>query len=432
MIDAIPHAEVLQLRPGAACLFTYRQCLKRIACAALLSFCFPYLTPVRTSTDLQPFSLLLAFCVLLCAGAKSNFGLSITKPLALLVVPALYSILVSIAYGKFEVRSVAGYFCLVLFAWAGYTINREGLASQKLVCWSIGIWALAAMLEASFSGTLLLFLLPRVSTSAGRGVVGLAPEPFHYAATLLMMFILIRFCFMKGLINSKWYWWSCLGVVFQVALLARSASIALSLVLYPVLLAIFPIRPKRLLVVFALLLATYFSLRYMRDAYADVRIVSIGNIALENPQLLLAGDASIDERVSHIAVSFHGFWSSLPFAFGHGTAAWSTYLQRTLLEHFSFLPESSKGDRIMSAYGSALFELGYAGLIIPAVQLYSFARQKEAGMAVLGLFLAICMLHAVPLSHPLFGFILGTSEFMRQRDRTNLSPLIARAPAPAS
>ncbi|MGH9615361.1 MAG: hypothetical protein ACRD28_01385 [Acidobacteriaceae bacterium] len=408
-------AETANFRPRNICLAgAYRKCLEWLACTAFLSFCFPYLTPVRSSTDLQPYSLFLAVALLVLAAAKPGLNVKIVKSLALLFVPAAYSLLISMAYAGFELRSVAGYFCLAIYGCAGYTIAKERLVGPKLIYWAIAVWGIAAILETVVSGKLFSFILPRVSTTAGRGVVGLAPEPFHYGATILLLFILLRLLYLKGLVSRNCYLWCFIGIIAQVLFLAKSATIALFFVVYGGLEAIFPVTVKKIALASVLITSMYFLIISIHGEMSDIRIVAIAKALIDDPRLLLLGDASVNDRVTHVVVSLYGFWTSLPFAFGHGTTAWGTFLQQTLFNHFPSLSEASQGNRIMSGYGACLFELGYIGLMIPAVQIFSFSMQKEKGMVVLGIFLAICMFHIVPIAHPLFGFILGTSECLRR------------------
>jgi hypothetical protein len=397
-----------------ACHATYKKCLKWLATATILLFCFPYLTPVRTSTDLQPYALFPAIGVVVLAGIRPYAKLRITRPLALLFIPAVYSLLISAAHSGFELRSIAGYFFVAIYAWSGYVLQKEHLTSPKFIAWAIALWGVAGVSETFISGGIFSFILPRFSTSLERGVVGLASEPSNYASTLIMLFILIRLLYIKGLVSRKFHWWCCLAIIVQVVFIARSSVGALFMIVYAMLCVILQPSIKKILVSFVLILSVYWTLTSLSSSISDVRIVAITTQVMENPRLLLVSDASINERLSHVVVSLYGFCISLPFAFGYGTTAWGDFLPHALQGNFPMLSDSDQGGRIMSAYGGALFELGYIGLVIPAVQIFSFVRQKENGITILGIFLAICMIHIVPISHPLFGFILGTSEYLRR------------------
>jgi hypothetical protein len=127
----------------------------------------------------------------------------------------------------------------------------------------------------------------------------------------------------------------------------------------------------------------------------------------QGPELVLLMDGSVNDRIFHIYFSVLGSlqYHLLP----HGYSAWLPYLHRMLPLYQPYAWHVSD-TRIMSGYGSALFELGFLGLLIPAsitAALYRGFRKHGRLYLALIVFVNAIMWTSIPLSFPLVSFLIG-------------------------
>jgi hypothetical protein len=157
-------------------------------------------------------------------------------------------------------------------------------------------------------------------------------------------------------------------------------------------------------------------------------------LILNDPLSLVLLDASANDRFFHIVFSLKGFFdnSALP----NGFDSWIPYAKSQLdvFSGYVIAQWFSLGGRIMSGYGSLLFETGFFGLLIPLAVLYSYYQAFRNGTFLrgscicLGCFLL--MLSATPLAYPLFAFNLAMLDIMaiNANTRFNLSNSIQHHP----
>jgi len=149
---------------------------------------------------------------------------------------------------------------------------------------------------------------------------------------------------------------------------------------------------------------------YLAETRAGLLLADL----LDDPVSAL-DDGSVADRLIHTVVPIHAFisggWT------GFGLATWGNHglelasrIEGTVVRPS---PYSSFGDRILSGWGSALFELGVIGLIligaVSKIFLNEAAREKDRRHTYLLLLLLIqlIMISAVPLALPVFSFFVG-------------------------
>jgi hypothetical protein len=341
--------------------------------------------------------------------ARYGLYLRLTRPIILLGIVLAYALILSCLYRDVGIRSIAGYLSAFVIAWASYLIHQHGLFKVSLIKKVLWIWTAIGIIQLLFAADFGRWVLPDMRTTEGRGVISLAPEPSYYGAVCILIFVLIRMLRAKAYVDDKFCRSCNYLLLFQIVVLAKSPMSILILLLYVVINQVVNFKFRNLITAMILVCVGSFASFYF---FPESRMVSLAKLLREDPRFFYITDASINDRLSHIVISLSGFIDSLPYGVGYGTNAWSDYLFHNA-RNFPDFPYMFDASRIMCAFGGALFELGYIGLILPFVVLYSFLSQKEKEMKTVGLFLCAFMFQAVPLAFPLFGFTIGLSEAMR-------------------
>ncbi len=136
----------------------------------------------------------------------------------------------------------------------------------------------------------------------------------------------------------------------------------------------------------------------------------------DDPLQVFERDASVGERTAHVLLSGMSLWNSKGVGYGPGT--WNDHalelrdsapdwIQRMTVRKFDL------GGRVMSGWGTAMFELGIVGLLFIATALIIMGKSVAASprLAPVALLSAILvsatMIGAVPLALPAFGYIIG-------------------------
>ncbi|HIB1801565.1 TPA: hypothetical protein ACWWAW_002017, partial [Enterococcus faecium] len=140
-------------------------------------FClFPYVTIIKTGSDVQPYALIFAILFLIYLFLKNKYIKSF-NPSFLLLLPIVYSVIMLSNSFSFLLwlRSFYGYLTIPILSLVAY--NSFSLLSGKILNFSIKIWFLFAIVQKfiyKFFGNI---LVARISTSTDRGVTSLAVEP---------------------------------------------------------------------------------------------------------------------------------------------------------------------------------------------------------------------------------------------------------------
>lgn len=366
---------------------------------------FPYIRVLPIGSDVQPTALVLGLCVFL-ASTTSRIPKETTPLLVVLVGAVLIAVITGV--NATALRALANYFSLFIIAVATYGAlkARRGLSTGFLSV-TVWIWFFVGLIQTVVARSFLTFLLSNARSTANRGVVGLGPEPTSYGIHCLVLMILVT-----DLCTGRQRKWNLAALVIQILLFARSSMTVLFLALWG--LAYLATRAglvKSLIgAIFAsaLGLGILQALAHLTITVKGVRIFDIIRLVTAAPTLILVRDQSISDRVSAIVFSLAGAFQHwfLP----HGFISWSAWVAEIGPRTARYIPYYTAGDRIMSGYGAAIFELGFLGLVIPYVVTRAasvrYARDRKRFITI-GIVLNLLLLTAVPLAYPPIGFLIG-------------------------
>lgn len=372
-----------------------------------LFFCFfPYLTPVATNTDLQPYALLLSLVV--CIIYRWRLPLA----LWLLGVPTLVALLLWMMdlSSFFAFRSFAGYLSLWTIAIATYVLLRQSDKVDRMlrsfVAFATWIWLVAGLIETFINPSLFASFIPNISLDVDRGVTGLATEPSFYAIYCIFLIGLNLLC--RG--NDRLI---IALLLFQIVFLAKSAIGVVMLAILFAYWGVIFVSPHRLAVVALTAVAGALITKYVLPQFLDLRLASLVIDIWENPALVLQVDTSVNARVGHMLFSVYGFVDNLGLP--HGFDHFHHYVADKLSDgDYVWLGVNEPGLKIMSGYGSALFELGVFGMFVPlavTLMIFSHFRGRGRTAAVVNLYVHTIMFAAIQLSLPLLGVCLGYMAF---------------------
>jgi len=380
----------------------------------LFSF-FPYVTLYPVNSDIQPWCILFVLVFSLLLFYKNTKFPSEISPLWLPFMCSLGLLVVSSDILS-AIRSVFGYLTIGLVPFAFYFILKyEYDLFEKFIKITSIIYFIVGLVQILFYKQFMSFLLNRLSTSENRGVTSLAPEPTFYG--IICLFLILIFLSLN--IKNKYAYIYIL--LFQIFFLAQSSMTILFLIIFIFYYSIFKLNIK---VVFFTLFGvmTVFTFLYNIDlASYNIRAIQLLNIFLEEPTNILIVDASVNDRVSAIYFSLKGFFDNYILPNGFGT--YTTYLSLELPKQTTFW-WVSESNRIMSYYGSILFELGFVGIVIPFT--YSFIifkayKYKLRDFLLYLFFLNTILFSAIPLSFPFVGIYIATLLYKAKHETITCS-----------
>lgn len=392
--------------------------------AFFVAVLFPYLRVLPTGSDVQPTALALGAVVIL-ASATGRFPRIITPLFVVLAASLLVGAVTGV--NATAVRGMANYFSLCVISFATYSaLKARGGLSRRLVAITVWVWFSVGLLQFAVSRSFMTGLLSNARTTANRGVVGLAPEPTAYGIHCLILLVLVQELFdgraRRVLVGALW---------IQILVFAQSSMTILILLTWGLLhLAANAGARKTLIggsaavVVGAVVVR---QLAALAEQVRGVRVLDLLRLVVSAPALVLARDESVSERVG--AVFFSLFGAVNGWLLPHGFVSWRGFIQEAGPRFARYIPHYSVGDRIMSGYGAALYELGFVGLLVPFVVTqaaslrYAHDRKRFITIALL---LNLLFLMALPLAYPPIGFLIG---YFCYYGITGITPNVV-APAP--
>jgi len=383
---------------------------------------FPYISLVRRPFDTQPYAFLLSLVILM--GFLAAGKLSLPRPLWALTMPAVYSIAIFFVSEGSEfgaLRSIVGYVSVFAISAAAYKVS--GYLYPKLLGFSVFVWLLIGVIQTVMDKEFGTWLLARFSTTPLRGVTSLAVEPSFYAVMNIFFILLNELFYSRRLYRRRWYFLILCAAVLQIIL---SSSVLGLLLLSAFLLAksvsiLWASKRARSIysgmglavVTWGFLLSLVWL--FLNEGYlGETRAGWLLADFLDDPISVL-DDESVAARLLHIVVPIYAFisggWTGLGLAtWGNHGLELASQIEGTVVR---LSPYSSFGDRILSGWGSALFELGVFGLImigaVSKIFLNEAAREKDRRHVYLLLLLLIqlVMISAVPLALPVFSLLVG-------------------------
>jgi len=372
--------------------------------------------PLPIQTDTQPNALLMASLAFLV-------GRRVPLPLPVWTLLVLFAgALAMFIIGGASVdgaRSLVGYTTVFVCAAATLVLAASDIRlSDKLLDYTVYVWAFVGAVQLLLWRPFMTFLVTASRTTETRGVASLSNEPSLYATTMVF-FILFYFmrrreksfpvflCIVQIILFSQ----SALGVLFVIMMMGLYVLLRFS-------------APSAIIAVMALLAILFALFMYGGDLLAGTRIGSLLTILKEDPFRVMQLDASVSERVASIFFSLKG---AVDNAFvPHGFNAWKDYSLAEDMIYKGIISSDSGVDRIMSGYGSALFEMGWVGLTIPILITVGIVKSmwRENWPRALSFLLVVhlLLLTPVPLSFPLLGLLIG-EIFSHTLDRSRAGPV---------
>lgn len=366
---------------------------------------FPYIRIAPLGSDVQPTAVILGAIVIL-SSTSGRFPRAIVPLFVVMVSAGL--IAVATGLNALTIRGLANYFSLFIISFAAYSaLKAEGGLSRRFIATTIGIWFTVGFVQVAIRHDFLTILLSNARTTANRGVVGLAPEPTSYGIHCLILLLLVNELFggrEKRLLGA--------ALLVQVLLFARSSMAVLFLLIWGV--AYLATRAGVIrsmiggLALGIVAVGAFELLARLAERIKGVRIFDLVRLVATAPALILVRDQSISDRVAGITFSFAGAFDG--WLLPHGFTSWTRWVQEIGPRMIRYIPYYTAGDRIMSGYGAAVYELGFIGLLIPYVVThaaslhYGTDRRRFVTVAVV---LNLLFLTALPLAYPPVGFLIG-------------------------
>ncbi len=201
--------------------------LRLAAAVFLLAAIFPYVSPVRTPFDTQPWTLIVAAIVLVFLYDGSRpFG-----PYFLIAGYAGLILAAGFVRGTSRLqeglRSLVVYASVALIAWAASRLYRHIPAWLFLA--GVAIWLIVTIIQVVGDPAFLSGILPRMPeygfSAGGRGVRALAPEPSYFIKVMIGFLVLNEFFHKDRRYGRAVYLGVAAAVVFQVVLAQAGFSV---------------------------------------------------------------------------------------------------------------------------------------------------------------------------------------------------------------
>jgi len=392
---------------------------------------FPYLSLIRTPFDTLPFAVIFSILIFSIFLIKKDDNLSFPFPLWTLFLIFLYALGIYFINSDYYygMRSLTGYASVFFITLASY--NTFKYINVKNYIFSIYIWLFFGIAQLLFNKNFGRWLVPRMSTSVERGVTSLAVEPSYYATVCIFALILNELFYRNAKYNRKLYYILMCILVFQIIISFSGLGFLFLLVFFfskCISLIFFNRGIKRNQIFFPSIIIPLFIifLFLYLPALQNTRAGILLRSGLRGPTTLLFTDQSVADRVSHVLLSFYSLFYSYGIGLGLGT--WGDYSNLLTASAGGRIEELanvwlSTGGRIMSGWGSVIYEIGIFGVLFVMVFLWIMfvgsRRNKEMKSVYFMSMLTIgfIMLMAVPIAFPLFGYTLGVFLYYAYRGK---------------
>jgi len=241
-------------------------------------------------------------------------------------------------------------------------------------------------------------------TTAERGVTGLATEPTYYG--VVMLFYILFFRVVRPRFERMYIFLASLAIL----VFAKSAMAALFLISYFFVLSFF----GRYWSIRFGYIGMIFSLPFLFRFLPDSRMKNLLSSLIDNPVDVLLVDASVNDRFFHVFLSLKGFFVN--FGLPHGFSSFAGFAENQLSIYSGIIISEwfSLSGRIMSGLGSALFELGFFGLLylfIPIYVLYPLCRNGVGFFMSITFLFFVILISAMPLGFSLFPLFLAVVNY---------------------
>lgn len=385
---------------------------------------FPYISIpiINIGSDIQPYTIIYVFLLILILIVKRE-KLSLPYPLWIICLILFYATILYFINADFVfgLRSLAGYISIFLIAVASYLTFKH--LNLKAFFLSISIWMIFGIIQLLFKKDFGYNLIVRMSTSPNRGVTSLAVEPSFYAIMCMFFLILNEIFYQRNKYESRVYLVIIFILCFQIFISYSGMGLLLLSIFFIV--KIFEILLQKMtirgIIRVSLCAMGSFIIFWSFTYFPLLQITRAGQILSKfiiNPMELLFSDASMADRASHIVVSFYSLIYSNGLGLGLGT--WGEHCNLLISSAGGWVEKLanvnfSTGGRIMSGWGTAVYELGVVGMLLILVYLWLILmasrriqnKKVKANLTGTMIIVFIMLLMAVPLAMPFFGYILG-------------------------
>lgn len=357
----------------------------------------PYVGIFNLQSDQQPFVHLLSiplFLIFIFFARIDKVSMVLFFPLFLVFVLLILSPEMNSFRSAYNYISFFIVFFVALSLFKSTKINFNHVL--LLTFW---LWFFVGFVQL-FYADFLLFLVNNPRTTEGRGVTSLATEPTYYG--IVMLFYILFFKLSEIRFKSLYIFLCSFAVLF----IAKSAMAALFLFLYLFVVSFF----GRYWSIRFLYLTIFFSIPFIFQYLPDSRMKQLISSIFDDPVKVVLVDASVNDRFFHVFLPIKGFFENLGLPYGfssfvdYSTDQIGIYSTVIIVEWFSV------SGRIMSGLGSALFELGFFGLIYIFLPIYILYPLRIHGMSLFisTLFLYfVIFVSAVPVGFTFFPVFLA-------------------------
>lgn len=392
---------------------------------------FPYLSLIQTPFDTQPFAVIFSILIFSIFLIRKDNDLSFPFPLWVLFLIFLYALGIYFVNSNYYygIRSLVGYASVFFIAFASYKTFKY--FNITIYIFSIYIWLFFGIVQLLFNKNFGKWFVPRMSTSIERGVTSLAVEPSYYATVCIFALILNELFYRNAKYNRKLYYILMCILIFQIIISFSGSGFLFLLVFFfskCISLIFFErgIKKHRILfsstIIFFLIILLFLYLPALQCTRAGVLLKN----TLNDPLTLLFTDQSVADRISHVLLSFYSLFYSHGIGLALGT--WGDHANLLTTSAGGKIEEIanvwlSTGGRIMSGWGTVIYEIGIFGVLFIIVFLWimftGLRRNKEmkAVYFISMLTIGFIMLMAVPIAFPLFGYTLGAFLYYAYKDK---------------
>jgi hypothetical protein len=388
---------------------------------------FPYLSPFRTSFDTQPYGIFFAilFFLISLAYSKVKFNYDVTLLFLLLTYSFFIFFTRSIDFFS-SFRSLTGYVSFVMFTYFGYLSNRYLNATLFNV--SILIWFFFGFIQFFFYKSFGSALISSMRTTPERGVTSLAVEPSFYSIICFFMMFINDFFYSNNKISKGSFIRNIILLVLQIFISFSGIGFLFLFIFFLskwIIYFFFKKVYSNLFIYLIVFLILFITFPLIISIFDNIRGVVLLNSILNNPLDLILNDYSFSIRFVHMFISITNLFNNLS---GYGLGNWNYYVEDLILHSpawIKFLVDTNNlylYGRILSGWGSLIFELGVFGLIpiIILVKIFFkyFSKQNKMYnyLSSFTIFLFIIMLMAIPISFPFFGFSFGILLFYTKKN----------------
>ncbi len=378
---------------------------------------FPYISIIKTPFDTQPYALLFSFVLLLFLIVIKR-DLKIPKMLIPFFFIICYALIVALMFSDFNnaLRPMIGYISVFVIALASfYTFDY---IKGTYFIFSVMMWFVFGVIQLLFDKNFGSFFLSRLSTSEGRGVTSLAVEPSMYAFTCIFFLMLNDIFYAKQEYSKKAYQLLFALILIQI-LFAKSAVGMIALVVYFFAKFVSSGTIQRALKSLIGLLSVILIILFVFSTVPRLQQSRMGTLlqAIEyNPMSVIYTDESVADRLGHVLVSHLSLFYNHGIGYGLGT--WNENANTVISNSNQFVKNVTMVafslDRIMSGWGSVIFELGIMGVVFMVAFIVIMIKGKRKVNYKLKIIyisslitIYFVMLMAVPISYPLFGYLIG-------------------------